>query len=97
MCKNAIAACIEFEPLNEEECILAGNLIFCEKGQPPPDPPVDPPPPNPVEVCDEGLCATDADRRALCEDALALCLANTAEVNWEECVAGALLLFCEVI
>jgi hypothetical protein len=96
MCKNAIAACIEFEPLNEEECILAGNLIFCEKGEPPTDPPVDPPP-DPVEVCDEGLCADPGAARDACEDALALCLANTAEANWEECVIGVQLLFCEVI
>jgi hypothetical protein len=26
-----------------------------------------------------------------------LCLANTVEANWEECVIGVQLLFCEVI
>jgi hypothetical protein len=97
MCKEAIAACIKFDPLNEEECILAANLIFCEKGEPPPEPPVDPPPPNPAEVCNEGLCVENEAARDACEAAVALCLANTAEVNWEECVFGARLLFCEVI
>ena len=93
-CKKAIAACIEFEPLNEEECIVAANLIFCEEGDPPTDP--GEPPPDPVEVCDEGLCADAGAARDACEDALKLCLANNPEANWDECVAGALLLFCEV-
>jgi hypothetical protein len=92
-CKKAIAACIAFEPLNEEECILAANLIFCDEGKPGPDPGPEPDP----EVCNEGLCVDNEAARDDCEEALALCLANTVEANWEECVIGVQLLFCEVI
>jgi hypothetical protein len=94
MCKEAIAACIKFDPLNEEECILFGNLIFCDEGEPGPEPG---PEPDPAEVCNEGLCVENEEARDDCEEALALCLANTVEANWEECVIGVQLLFCEVI
>jgi len=94
MCKEAIAACIKFEPLYEEECILAGNLIFCEEGEPEPEPG---PEPDPAEVCDEGLCAEPGVWRDECEEALKLCLANNPEENWDECIIGVQLLFCEVI
>jgi len=94
LCKEAIAACIAFEPLNEEECILAGNFIFCDEGEPDPEPGE---PPASGEVCDEGLCAEPGVPRERCEAAFVLCIENTPEANWEECVVGAPLLFCEVI
>lgn len=94
LCKDAVAACIAFEPLVEEECILAANFLFCEEGEPDPEPGE---PPASGEVCDEGLCAEAGDARDGCEDALALCVAENPDENWDECVIGVQLIYCEVL
>jgi hypothetical protein len=50
--------------------------------------------PDPEAECDEGLCLTDDDLAALCEDAVAECIANNPEVNWEECILGIVGIVC---
>ena len=95
-CKEAIAVCIKFEPLYAKECIEYGNLIFCDGGDPEPEPEPGEPP-NPAEVCNEGACAEFEAVGAECEEALKLCLAENPEVFWEACVFGVQLIYCEVI
>jgi hypothetical protein len=102
-CEDGIGTCIIAEPANEEECIAAGNLIFCNEGAGgtggnggtggtggaggAPDPDV---------VCNEGLCASEGQPKDDCKLYLAECLANNPALQDEECVAGVQLIFCGV-
>jgi hypothetical protein len=53
--------------------------------------------PIPSEACDTGLCATDGELRALCEQDVQACLANEPEINWDECILGVQAARCEDI
>ena len=44
--------------------------------------------PNPTELCNEELCATDAQRRAACETGVQTCIDTVPEINWDECILG---------
>ncbi|MBW1907588.1 MAG: hypothetical protein JRJ24_20285, partial [Deltaproteobacteria bacterium] len=50
--------------------------------------------PDPDVVCDVGLCEVAGPPKDDCKLFLALCLAATNGVDWDECIAGALLIFC---
>jgi hypothetical protein len=88
--------CIEAEPANEEPCILLGNVLFCKEGgtggtggtggQPDPD-----------IVCDVGLCEVAGTPKDDCKMFLAECLLAVDRRNWDECLAGALLIFCNEV
>jgi hypothetical protein len=97
-CETLTAACIADEIANEEECIAAGNLIFCggdgaggnggnggSGGAP-----------DPGEVCDEGACAEPGDVQDQCKTVLEACLIAEPEENWDECVIGVQLIICKI-
>jgi hypothetical protein len=99
-CETFVIACIANEA-PEEECLLAGLFAFCAEGgggtggsggagggggtggAP-----------NPSELCNEDLCAADDDLKQLCEDAIAACIANNLEIQWEECILGITGIVC---
>ena len=100
-CEALTAACIADEIANEEECIAAGNLIFCggdgaggnggnggnggSGGAPDPD-----------AVCDEGACAEPGEVQDQCKTVLEACLIAEPEENWDECVIGVQLIICKI-
>jgi hypothetical protein len=51
-------------------------------------------PPDPSVACDEGLCASNADLKAECEELFSTCIEENPDVNSDECAATALIV-CE--
>ena len=103
-CETLTAACIADEIANEEECIAAGNLIFCggdgaggnggnggnggTGGSGGA--------PDPDAVCDEGACAEPGEVQDQCKAVLDACLIAEPEENWDECVIGVQLIICKI-
>ena len=58
----------------------------------PPPPPTDPASYTQENVCVAEFCATDATLSAQCTTFLDACIAANPEANWDECVAGGLVI-----